>query len=113
MDVIDSWEAWKQDWTDDFAAKFKARCGYDCLPWSPVLTGRNVLRVCCVQSAVPVGSAFHRRPDADSVSITPLQMTKEEAQWATKFTFDYEATKKPLQEIYGLAFLSHSSLQRI
>lgn len=25
--VIDSWEAGRQDWTDDIAAKFKARCG--------------------------------------------------------------------------------------
>lgn len=42
--VIDSWEAGKQDWTDDFAAKFKARCGYDCIPWLPALTGRSVGR---------------------------------------------------------------------
>ena len=101
--VIDSWEAGRQDWTDDFAAKFKARCGYDCIPYLPALTGRNVLRVGSVQSAVPVGSAFHRRPDADAVSITPLQMTKEEAQWATKFLIDYEATKKHLFETEFLA----------
>ena len=78
MDVIDSWEAGKQDWTDDFAAKFKARCGYDCIPYLPALTWRYVLRVGSAQSVVPVGSAFHRRPDADAVSITPLQMTYEE-----------------------------------
>ena len=47
-----------------------------------------------------------------AVAITPLQMTKEEAQWATKFLIDYEATKKPLQEIYGFAFLSHSAKMR-
>ena len=78
MDVIDSWEAGRQDWTDDFAVKLKARCGYDCIPYLPALTGRYVLRVGSAQSVVPVGSAFHRRPDADAVSITPLQMTYEE-----------------------------------
>ena len=103
MDVIDSWEAGRQDWTDDFAAKFKARCGYDCLPYLPALTWRYVLRVGSAQSVVPVGSSFHRRPDADAVSITPLQMTKEEAQWATKFLIDYEATKKHLFETEFLA----------
>ena len=42
--VIDSWEAGKQDWTDDFAEKFAARCGYDCRPWLPALTGRTVVK---------------------------------------------------------------------
>ena len=79
--VIDSWEAGKQDWTDDFAAKFKARCGYDCLPWLPALTGRNVL---------------HGR-------IHPSALDKEQSQGQLKFTFDYEATKKHLFETEFLA----------
>jgi hypothetical protein len=41
MDVIDSWEAGKQDWTDDFAAKFKARCGYDCS--EPFVSSKNLV----------------------------------------------------------------------
>ena len=79
--VIDSWEAGKQDWTDDFAAKFKARCGYDCIPYLPVLTGRNVLRGRIHASA----------------------LDKEQSQGQLKFTLDYEATKKHLFETEFLA----------
>jgi hypothetical protein len=37
--VTDSWEAGSQNWTDDMIAKFKARRGYDPIPWLPVLAG--------------------------------------------------------------------------
>ena len=40
--VTDSWEAGSQNWTDDMIAKFKARRGYDPVPWMPVLAGRVV-----------------------------------------------------------------------
>jgi hypothetical protein len=40
--VTDSWEAGSQNWTDDMAAKFRARRGYDPAPWLPVLAGRVV-----------------------------------------------------------------------
>ena len=40
--VTDSWEAGSQNWTDDMIAKFKARRGYDPIPWMPVLAGRVV-----------------------------------------------------------------------
>ena len=40
--VTDSWEAGSQNWTDDMIAKFKARRGYDPVPWMPVLAGRLV-----------------------------------------------------------------------
>lgn len=40
--LTDSWEAGTQNWTDDMAAQFKARRGYDITPWLPVLTGRIV-----------------------------------------------------------------------
>ncbi len=40
--VTDSWEAGAQNWTDDMIAQFKARRGYDPLPWMPVLAGRLV-----------------------------------------------------------------------
>ncbi|HEY4990102.1 MAG TPA: glycosyl hydrolase, partial [Opitutaceae bacterium] len=40
--VTDSWEAGSQNWTDDMIAKFKARRGYDPVPWMPVLAGRIV-----------------------------------------------------------------------
>ncbi len=79
--VIDSWEAGKQDWTDDFADKFKARCGYDCIPWLPALTGRNVLRG----------------------RIHAYALNKEQSQGQLKFTLDYEATKKHLFETEFLA----------
>jgi len=40
--VTDSWEAGSQNWTDDMIAKFRARRGYDPVPWMPVLAGRVV-----------------------------------------------------------------------
>jgi alpha-L-rhamnosidase len=40
--VTDSWEAGSQNWTDDMIAKFRARRGYDPIPWMPVLAGRVV-----------------------------------------------------------------------
>jgi hypothetical protein len=40
--VTDSWEAGSQNWTDDMIAKFRARRGYDPVPWLPVLAGRVV-----------------------------------------------------------------------
>ena len=38
----DSWEMGSPNWTSDFAAQFKARRGYDIMPWMPVLAGRVV-----------------------------------------------------------------------
>jgi hypothetical protein len=40
--VTDSWEAGSQNWTDDMVAQFRARRGYDPIPWLPVLAGRVV-----------------------------------------------------------------------
>ena len=40
--VTDSWEAGSQNWTDDMIAQFKARRGYNPIPWLPVLAGRVV-----------------------------------------------------------------------
>ncbi|MBI2929896.1 MAG: glycoside hydrolase family 2 [Verrucomicrobia bacterium] len=40
--VADSYEMGSQNWTDGFAAEFRARYGYDALRWLPVLTGRLV-----------------------------------------------------------------------
>lgn len=40
--MMDSWEAGMQNWTDDMAAEFKARRGYDPTPYLPVLAGRVV-----------------------------------------------------------------------
>ncbi len=79
--VIDSWEAGRQDWTDDFPGKFKAECGYDCIQWLPTLTGRNVL----------------------SGRIHATSLDKEQMQEQLKFTFDYEAVKKRLFETGFLA----------
>ena len=40
--VADSYETGSENWTDDFAASFKKRYGYDPLKWLPVLTGRVI-----------------------------------------------------------------------
>ncbi len=40
--IIDSYEAGYQNWTDDMAARFKARRGYDLQPWAAALTGRII-----------------------------------------------------------------------
>ncbi|MBZ4191106.1 glycosyl hydrolase [Niabella beijingensis] len=40
--VADSYETGSQNWTDDFAASFRKKYGYDPLKWLPVLTGRVV-----------------------------------------------------------------------
>jgi hypothetical protein len=40
---IDSWEVGPQNWTENFAAEFKSRCGYDLTPWLPVLAGGRIL----------------------------------------------------------------------
>ena len=36
---VDSWECGSQNWGKNFAQEFKARRGYDLLPWLPVMTG--------------------------------------------------------------------------
>ena len=40
--MMDSWEAGTNNWTDEMAAQFRRRRGYDPMPWLPVLTGRVV-----------------------------------------------------------------------
>lgn len=40
--VADSYEQGSQNWSDDFASKFRTKYGYDPVPWLPVLTGRVV-----------------------------------------------------------------------
>jgi (4-O-methyl)-D-glucuronate---lignin esterase len=40
--LTDSWEAGVQNWTPSLPAEFKARRGYDALPFLPVLAGRVV-----------------------------------------------------------------------
>jgi len=39
---IDSWEVGSQNWTPKFQEEFRRLCGYDSLPFLPVLTGRVV-----------------------------------------------------------------------
>ncbi len=36
---IDSWECGSQNWSDNFAAEFKQRRGYDLMPYLPVMAG--------------------------------------------------------------------------
>ncbi len=38
----DSWECGGMNWTDDFASEFKKYCGYDIIPWLPVVAGKIV-----------------------------------------------------------------------
>ncbi|WP_340113249.1 glycosyl hydrolase [Maribellus mangrovi] len=40
--ITDSWEAGTQNWTDNMAAEFKNRRGYDITPWLLALTGKVV-----------------------------------------------------------------------
>lgn len=40
--ITDSWEAGTQNWTDNMAAEFKTRRGYEIARWLPVLTGKVV-----------------------------------------------------------------------
>jgi (4-O-methyl)-D-glucuronate---lignin esterase len=40
--MMDSWEAGTNNWTDELAAEFKKRRGYDPTPYLPALTGRVV-----------------------------------------------------------------------
>jgi (4-O-methyl)-D-glucuronate---lignin esterase len=40
--LMDSWEASDQNWTDDMAAEFRRRRGYDLTVYLPVLTGRVI-----------------------------------------------------------------------
>jgi hypothetical protein len=40
---IDSWETGSQNWTPHFREEFRARRGYDLLPWLPAMTGRVVV----------------------------------------------------------------------
>ena len=39
---LDSWESGSQNWTGDFRAKFKARRGYDPVPYLPAMLGQYV-----------------------------------------------------------------------
>ena len=39
---IDSWENGSQNWTEQMAAEFRRRRGYDLLPYLPLMTGRVV-----------------------------------------------------------------------
>ncbi len=36
---VDSWECGSQNWSDNFASEFKARRGYDLMPYLPLLAG--------------------------------------------------------------------------
>ncbi|MBQ8581672.1 MAG: DNA-binding protein [Alistipes sp.] len=36
---VDSWECGSQNWSEEFAAEFKARRGYDLMPWLPLFAG--------------------------------------------------------------------------
>jgi hypothetical protein len=36
---VDSWECGSQNWSDNFAAEFKSRRGYDLMPYLPLLAG--------------------------------------------------------------------------
>lgn len=42
---VDSWECGSQNWSDTFAAEFKARRGYDLMPWLPLFAGVPMVSV--------------------------------------------------------------------
>ena len=51
--MCDSWEAGTVSWTEAFAREFKARRGYDILPWLPVKAGLKI-------GAPPLRNRFNR-----------------------------------------------------
>lgn len=42
---VDSWECGSQNWSANFAAEFKARRGYDLMPWLPLFAGVPMVSV--------------------------------------------------------------------
>ncbi len=42
---VDSWECGSQNWSESFAAEFKARRGYDLKPWLPLFAGIPMVSV--------------------------------------------------------------------
>ncbi len=42
---VDSWECGSQNWSESFAAEFKARRGYDLAPWLPLFAGIPMVSV--------------------------------------------------------------------
>lgn len=42
---VDSWECGSQNWSTEFAAEFKARRGYDLMPWLPLFAGVPMVSV--------------------------------------------------------------------
>ena len=42
---VDSWECGSQNWSENFAAEFKARRGYDLKPWLPLFAGIPMVSV--------------------------------------------------------------------
>lgn len=62
---VDSWECGCQNWSDNFAAEFKARRGYDLLPYLPLLAG------------IPMESAARSEQVLRDVRVTCAELVKD------------------------------------
>lgn len=89
--TIDSYEVSGQNWTEDFAEQFKARRGYDIMPWLPVMAG------------YPVGS-----PEEISKFCFDVQVTVAELFAENYFDYFSQLCKKngltSIAEPYGGPF---------
>ena len=62
---VDSWECGSQNWSRKFAQEFKARRGYDLIPWLPVMIG------------IPIGSAAQSDQVLRDVRLTINELVHE------------------------------------
>ncbi len=62
---VDSWECGSQNWSRNFALEFKARRGYDLIPWLPVMIG------------IPIGSAAQSDQVLRDVRLTINELVHE------------------------------------
>lgn len=83
---VDSWECGSQNWSDSFAAEFRARRGYDLRPWLPLLAG------------VPMESAARSEKVLRDVRETIAELVRD-------VFFDVLAAKA---DTYGCRFTAES-----
>jgi hypothetical protein len=101
---VDSWECGSQNWSQNFAAEFRARRGYDLLPWLPVMAG------------VPLGSAdqservlFDVRQTIAELVNDKFYVTLRDLAHAKGCTFSAEAIA-PTMVSDGLLHYQHADV---
>jgi hypothetical protein len=101
---VDSWECGSQNWSANFPAEFRARRGYDLLPWLPVMAG------------VPLGSAdqservlFDVRQTIAELVNDKFYVTLRDLAHAQGCTFSAEAIA-PTMVSDGLLHYQHADV---